>query len=200
MREPLLPAGTVLEFGLFGPDLLVIDAKPDLGSEVRLFTRGRRHSPLSNDGSVMCVGGLRYAMRLERRQARRLNLSWFAEPERRNDFFLLRESERAACDTAGDHWLKHCAPALWKERRLLVSRSDTRLAAPGGSVGSHGIQNAFMIGHSMQVQMTREHGGTHQRRFVPRIKASMPSSRSLLARIRSIAPDDEKPQATPPGN
>lgn len=99
LREPLLPAGTVLEFGLFGPNLLVIDGKPDLGWPVRLFTRWSALAAFKRWIGYVSRG---WAVHYEfGEEARRLNLSWFAEPERRNDFFLLRESERTACDEAG---------------------------------------------------------------------------------------------------
>ncbi|MBK8752966.1 MAG: hypothetical protein IPL99_15630 [Candidatus Competibacteraceae bacterium] len=43
-REPVMPAGTVLEFGLSGSNLLVIDGKPDTVWPARLFTRWFAHA------------------------------------------------------------------------------------------------------------------------------------------------------------
>lgn len=98
-REPLLRAGTVLEFGLFGPNLLIIDGKPDLGWPVRLFTRWSALAAFKRwIGYVSRGHAIRYALGED---ACDMNLPWFTDKERRNDFFLLREHERTACDEAG---------------------------------------------------------------------------------------------------
>jgi|APTNR8051073442_1049403.scaffolds.fasta_scaffold10561_7 hypothetical protein len=120
LREPLLPAGTVLEFGLSGPNLLVIDGKPDLGWPVRLFTRWSALAAFKRWISYMSRG---YAIRYTLGQETNVDLSWFAEPERRNDFFLLRETERAACDAAGE--------ALVQTLRACFAEGET---APGVTV------------------------------------------------------------------
>lgn len=98
-REPVLRAGTLLEFGLFGPNLLLINGKPDLGWPIRLFTRWSALAAFKRWIGYVSRG---YALRYEfGDDASGINLSWFTEPERRNDFFLLRETERTACDKAG---------------------------------------------------------------------------------------------------
>ena len=72
LREPLLPAGTVLEFGLFGPNLLVIDGKPDLGWPVRLFTRGSALAAFKRWIGYACRGfALRYALTMKSPTQRR---------------------------------------------------------------------------------------------------------------------------------
>lgn len=97
--EPLLRAGTVLEFGLFGPNLLIIDGKPDLGWPVRLFTHWSALAAFKRwIGYVSRGHAIRYALGED---ACGMNLPWFTDKERRNDFFLLREHERTACDEAG---------------------------------------------------------------------------------------------------
>ncbi|HOW75379.1 MAG TPA: hypothetical protein P5102_02665 [Candidatus Competibacteraceae bacterium] len=100
LQEPVLPAGTRLEFGLFGTDLLIIDGKPDRGWPVRLFTRWSAQAAFKQWIGYVTRG---YAIRYElgEEEMSSLNLAWFSAPERRNNFFLLRESERADCDEAG---------------------------------------------------------------------------------------------------
>jgi len=120
LREPLLPAGTVLEFGLFGLNLLVIDGKPDLGWPVRLFTRWSALAAFKQWIGYVSRG---YAIRYEFGEEAGVDLSWFTEPERRNDFFLLRESERTACDAAGE--------ALIRTLRACFAEGET---APGVTV------------------------------------------------------------------
>lgn len=103
LREPLLPAGTMLEFGLFGPNLLVIDGKPDLGWPVRLLTRWSALTAFKRWIGYVSRG---YAIRYKLGEEANVDLSWFTEPERRNDFFLLRESDRTACNVAGEAWVQ----------------------------------------------------------------------------------------------
>lgn len=109
-REPILPTGTLLEFGFFGSNLLLINGKPDSGWPVRLFPRWSVHAAFRN--WLECVSrGFALPLVLDETGSG-LDLSPYAADPVKNDFFLLRESERAACDRAGEALVKSLKAAF----------------------------------------------------------------------------------------
>lgn len=119
MREPILPPNTLLEFGFSGSHLLAINGEPDRGWPVRLFPRWSVYACFQEWLRFACRGyALRYAL-----EGMEADWSDFSTEAVWNDFFLLRESDRAACDRAGE--------AL---ARSLKAAFDEGGAAPGVEV------------------------------------------------------------------
>lgn len=99
-REPVLPPGTLVEFGFFGAEILTIDGKRDYGWPTRLFPRWAVSASFKQWLRFVCRGcALRYALGEEGAVA---DLSRFTAETEQSSFVLLRESERAACDRAGE--------------------------------------------------------------------------------------------------
>lgn len=100
VREPVLPPGTTVEFGFFGSELLTIDGNHEWRWPTRLFPRWAVSARFKQWIRFAYRGcALRYVLEDEGIVA---DLSRFSGKTEQNNFVLLRESERAACDRAGE--------------------------------------------------------------------------------------------------
>ncbi len=99
-HEPIEPPGTLLEFGFFGSNLLLINGKPDSGWPVRLFPCWSVYAAFRNWLGFVSRG-FAVAISLDDETAG-MDFSASMADAVKNHFFLLRESERAACDLAGN--------------------------------------------------------------------------------------------------
>ena len=98
-RRPVLPPGTALEFGFFGSSLFALDGKPDPNWPVHMFPRQAVYAAFQNWLRFVRRGfTLKFAFDDNGEVP---DLAAFTSEAVCNDFFLLRESERTACNRAG---------------------------------------------------------------------------------------------------
>jgi hypothetical protein len=99
-REPVLSPGTIVEFGFFGSNVFMIDGNLEWRWPTRLFPRWTVNARFKQWIRFAHRGyALRYALGDDGAIA---DLSRFSGETEQNKFVLLHESERAACDRAGE--------------------------------------------------------------------------------------------------
>ncbi len=102
VHEPVLPPGTLFEFGFFGSELLMIDGTPKFRWPTWFFPRWAVNAGFNRWLRFARRGfALRYVLGIGNEGAVP-DLSRFSEGAEQNNFVLLHESERAACDRAGE--------------------------------------------------------------------------------------------------
>ena len=130
MREPILPTGTRLAFGIVGEHLLMIDGQPDRGWPSRLFTRWSAAAAFERWMSFVARGWVvKYQLGAD---AQRADTPACEHKDARNRFFLLRAADRADCDAAGEEFARILGTCLAEDETssgVTISHSACRAPA-----------------------------------------------------------------------
>lgn len=103
-QEPVLPACTLVEFSIQGADVHAIDGKRTRRWPNWLFPAWSVHAAFERwMGFVYSGSALPYVCE---EQGIAADLARLVGPDRQNDYFLLRESDRLACDLAGKAFVR----------------------------------------------------------------------------------------------